>query len=38
VLMGLLLLVPGLKATVLDPAVDVLVGGISYSSRIIAMP
>jgi multicomponent Na+:H+ antiporter subunit D len=38
VLMGLLLLVPGLKATILDPAVDVLVGGISYSSRIIAMP
>ena len=38
VLMGLLLLVPGLKATVLDPAVDVLVGGLSYSSRIIAMP
>ncbi|MHC4721761.1 MAG: complex I subunit 5 family protein [Planctomycetota bacterium] len=38
VLMGLLLLVPGAKAMVLDPAVDVLVEGISYSSRIIAMP
>jgi len=38
VLMGLLLLVPGLKVMVLDPAVDVVVGGISYSSRIIAMP
>jgi multicomponent Na+:H+ antiporter subunit D len=38
VLMGLLLLVPGLKAAILDPAVDVLLGGISYSSRIIAMP
>ena len=38
VLMGLLLLVPDLKAAVLDPAVDVLVNGISYSSRIISMP
>lgn len=38
VVMGLLLLVPAAKATLLDPAVDVLVGGISYSSRIIAMP
>lgn len=38
VLMGLLLLVPGAKAMVLDPAVEVLVNGISYSSRIIAMP
>jgi len=38
VLMGLLLLVPGAKAMVLDPAVDVLVEGISYSGRIIAMP
>jgi multicomponent Na+:H+ antiporter subunit D len=38
VLMGLLLLVPGAKAMVLDPAVDVLVEGISYSGRIIAIP
>jgi len=38
VLMGLLLLVPDAKAMVLDPAVNVLVDGLSYSSRIIAMP
>jgi multicomponent Na+:H+ antiporter subunit D len=38
VLMGLLILVPSLRATILEPAVDVLLGGLSYSSRIIAMP
>ena len=38
IVMGLLLLVPDVRTMILDPAVNVLVGGISYSSRIIAMP
>jgi len=37
VLMGLLVLVPDLKHTILDPAVDVLVDGLGYSARIINM-
>ena len=37
VLMGLLVLVPGLRAGVLDPAVKVLTDGVSYSARIIGM-
>ncbi len=35
VLMGLLILVPGLKANVLDPAVKVLTDGLLYSANII---
>jgi multicomponent Na+:H+ antiporter subunit D len=38
ILMGLLLLVPGLKAVILEPAVDVLMGGLSYAGRVIAIP
>jgi multicomponent Na+:H+ antiporter subunit D len=34
-LMGLLVLVPELKASLLDPAVKVLTDGVGYSSRII---
>lgn len=37
VFMGLLLLVPSLKASILDPAVEVLISGIGYSSKIINM-
>ncbi len=37
VLMGLLVLVPPLKAGILDPAVKVLTDGLLYSSRIIGM-
>ena len=33
--MGLLLLVPALKSTVLDPAVQVLMEGLGYSTRVI---
>ena len=33
--MGLLLLVPPLKSTVLDPAVQVLMEGLGYSTRVI---
>jgi multicomponent Na+:H+ antiporter subunit D len=36
VLMGLLLL-PSLKASILDPAVKVLVGGLEYSARLMQM-
>ena len=38
VLMGLLLLVPALKSNILDPAVNVLMDGVVYSSDVIAMP
>jgi multicomponent Na+:H+ antiporter subunit D len=37
VVMGLLLLVPSLKAGVLDPAVNVLLEGLGYSERVINM-
>jgi len=37
VLMGLLLLLPGLKQTILDPAVKVLTDGLSYSANVIGM-
>ena len=37
VLMGLLLLVPGLREIVLEPAVKVLVDGVSYSANVIGM-
>jgi multicomponent Na+:H+ antiporter subunit D len=36
-LMGLLLLVPGLREIVLEPAVKVLVDGVSYSANVIGM-
>ena len=35
--MGLLLLVPSLKTSVLDPAVNVLLEGLKYSDRVIQM-
>jgi len=35
VLMGLLIIVPSLKANILDPAVQVLTDGLEYSTRII---
>ncbi len=35
VLMGLLIIVPSLKANILDPAVNVLLEGLGYSTRII---
>jgi len=34
-LMGLLVIVPSLKANILDPAVEVLTGGLEYSTRLI---
>jgi multicomponent Na+:H+ antiporter subunit D len=37
VLMGLLLLVPGLRESILEPAAKVLVDGFSYSANIIGM-
>lgn len=37
VLMGLLVLVPGLKENVLQPAVNVLKNGLQYSADVIAM-
>jgi len=37
VLMGLLLLVPGLRSGILEPAVKVLVDGVSYSANVIGM-
>ncbi|MHC4069057.1 MAG: complex I subunit 5 family protein [Planctomycetota bacterium] len=37
VFMGLLLLVPSLKAGILDPAVEVLMSGVEYSAKIINM-
>jgi multicomponent Na+:H+ antiporter subunit D len=37
VLMGLLVIVPSLKESILEPAVKVLTDGLEYSSRIIAM-
>jgi len=37
VLMGLLVIVPSLKAAILDPAVKVLTDGLEYSTRIINM-
>jgi multicomponent Na+:H+ antiporter subunit D len=37
VLMGLLVLVPGLRANVLQPAVNVLKNGLQYSADVIAM-
>jgi len=37
VLMGLLLLVPGLRSSILEPAVKVLVDGVSYSANVIGM-
>ena len=36
VLMGLLL-VPGLRSSILEPAVEVLTGGLKYSDNIIKM-
>ena len=37
VLMGLLLLVPGLRESILEPAAKVLVDGVSYSANVIGM-
>ena len=37
VLMGLLVLVPGLKESILQPAVDVLTNGLQYSADVVAM-
>ena len=37
VLMGLLLLVPSLRSSILEPAVKVLVDGVSYSSNVIGI-
>jgi NADH:ubiquinone oxidoreductase subunit 5 (subunit L)/multisubunit Na+/H+ antiporter MnhA subunit len=37
VLMGLLVIVPSLKESILEPAVKVLTDGLEYSSRIITM-
>ncbi len=37
IVMGLLLLVPALKTSVLDPAVNVLLEGLGYSDRVIQM-
>ena len=37
VLMGLLVLMPGLKQSILDPAVQVLVDGVKYSADMIGM-
>jgi len=37
VLMGLLVLVPGLKHAILDPAVQVLTDGLKYSANVIGM-
>ncbi len=37
VLMGLLVIVPSLKANILDPAVNVLLEGLGYSARVINM-
>ena len=37
VLMGLLVLVPGLKESILQPAVDVLTNGLDYSADVIGM-
>jgi len=37
VLMGLLIIVPSLKESILEPAVKVLTDGLEYSSRIITM-
>jgi hypothetical protein len=33
--MGLLLLVPGLKEGILDPAVKVLTDGLQYSANVV---
>jgi multicomponent Na+:H+ antiporter subunit D len=35
VLMGLLVLIPGVRAAVLEPAVDVLTNGLDYSANVI---
>jgi multicomponent Na+:H+ antiporter subunit D len=35
ILMGLLVLIPGLRAAVLEPAVDVLTNGLDYSANVI---
>ncbi len=37
VLMGLLVLLPGLRQTILDPAVKVLTDGLNYSAGVIGM-
>jgi len=37
VLMGLLVLVPSLKASILDPAVKVLIDGLGYSANVIGV-
>jgi multicomponent Na+:H+ antiporter subunit D len=37
VLMGLLVIVPSLRANILDPAVNVLIEGLGYSARVINM-
>jgi hypothetical protein len=36
VLMGLLVIVPSLRASVLEPAVDVLTAGVRYAEQVIA--
>ena len=35
--MGLLVLVPGLKETILEPAVKVLTNGLEYSADVMRM-
>ena len=35
VLMGLLVLIPGLREAVLEPAVEVLTNGLDYSANVI---
>ncbi|GAH46993.1 unnamed protein product, partial [marine sediment metagenome] len=37
VLMGLLVIVPSLRANILDPAVKVLMDGVLYSANVIGM-
>ena len=37
VIMGLLVIVPTLKGSILDPAVKVLTDGLAYSTKIIGM-
>ena len=37
VLMGLLVIVPSLKASILEPAVNALTDGLGYSAKILSM-
>jgi multicomponent Na+:H+ antiporter subunit D len=37
ILMGLLVLIPGLRSTILEPAVTVLTDGLKYSDNVIGM-